>query len=132
MLANGSPVFAAMWTSGAREATSCHVELDAEPEVATVMLRYLYGLRAAVPLQQLPALWMLADYYQVGVPAGSAVLGPLHGCCSDAPWPEGTCWGCSHWQAATKILPLAGCHQEAMDVDVCSQVLQCMPAAGPW
>jgi hypothetical protein len=75
ILANGSPVFAAMWTSGTKESSSCQVALEAEPQVATKMLRHMYGLRAAVPLQQLAELWMLADYYQVCVGGGGGLAG---------------------------------------------------------
>lgn len=67
ILAGASPVFAAMWGGAAREAAQQRAVLDAEPAVACALLRHMYGGEGCVSLQQLPELWCLADYYQVGV-----------------------------------------------------------------
>ena len=81
-LSNGSPVFAAMWSSGTHEGLAQTARLEAEPALALLLLRSIYGLQLSVSLQQLPGLWMLADMYQVSgwVGAGRAAVTAPGGC----------------------------------------------------
>lgn len=65
ILAQASPVFAAMWSSGASEAVKGEVTIDADPAVATALLQYLYALPMTLPLSQVPELLALADMYEV-------------------------------------------------------------------
>lgn len=68
-----------MWTGGTSEAVNQEVKLEADPAVATALIRSMYGLPITLPLRQVPELLALADMYDVsdglGVLARIACVG---------------------------------------------------------
>ena len=122
ILSNGSPVFAAMWSSSTHEGLAQTVRLEAEPALVLLLLRYIYGLQLSVSLQQLPGLWMLADMYQVSgwVGAGrAAVTAPggcwlLRCCVAAAPHPAASvhCINASAADALHESLESTPCNQQ--------------------